>query len=258
MSLFSTPRFPDDYIIEFTRSIGPSTLDGLQVAGLFGKMGMASKSNLDALQRFLLEDRDKARDVMLNKGLSFLQWMVVRQRLLVLADASYVPAEGYSFLKHFLASCKPPLEQHIGLFIDMHISTEDLRVLSRVPGFRPAVGNYFMSIPSGFTLLEYLGFKCRLHLLARSFGYVHDIQPSTAFRSHLTTALGFGGAGFNLEAGLNALISAGLETVEEMETLRDAPLGQFMQVLNKLCSNGMSYVDGRAIELKLRGGVQSS
>lgn len=229
----------------------PAHSESLHIFHTFGKAGIRTKSDLDTV----FCHPNIARQLLLDAGLTFSQWVLVQHNLLLraslellrkaphykrgLGDETGNPETTDSLLTGFVSPAAVKVLHDVGM------QKEDLEHLARLSTTEwSAVAKYL--IQHGFTFSDYLHFKrClrSIHLEEKSSTTTPE-QPATI--SEVVS---------NFVASLNGTVSSkcdlfgriGLESEEDLDVLSNLPEEKADEVFDMFTKEGLSWSECKSV-----------
>jgi len=232
------PCLPGTLVHAFVQGLSVSTRSAYTIFNAFANCGIESPPDFEALMGIVRDNTDEARQLLMKRGLTYVDWLVVRHGLLNRGSRQTCPGPDNDFAV-FLTTCSPPLTHHTALLHDMCLHTlADIRTLSSLPAEWPHTQTHLLY--RGFTLLEWFGFKHGLQTLAQPEGVSTPPMPPTGGLTAIAKMEAFKRIGLRSEDDIKALYTLRSEYVDE--------------VLEMLVKQGLSYSECRFVESELRSG----
>ncbi|TCD71163.1 hypothetical protein EIP91_012111 [Steccherinum ochraceum] len=249
------PGFPGSDVHAFVAGLPLLSPEDPYNFDLFAKLGMAGIKEKDDLE-MLTVDFDRARDFLTGKGVSFLQWIVVRHGLLARtrrrgSDPNQnveIEAEMLDFLKQR----SPSLEHLSPILRDIGLTYSDVKHLYSLRGTWPALGKYLIS--QGFKFAEFVAFKrglLGLYSPAQDLVDLMDPSHHEALKTFLADVKG------DAKSKIDSFMRVGFCYREDLDMLSTLPAERIDEVLDGLVKEGLSWSECKAVQDALHRRAES-
>ncbi|TCD71164.1 hypothetical protein EIP91_012112 [Steccherinum ochraceum] len=247
--LHGQPGFPDSNVHAVVAAI-PSLCPGdpfnFKLFEKLGMLGVRTKADLDMLSANL----EQTKEFLLKKGISFLEFIVIRHHLLLRARR-HRPETGRDMadepkMLEFLKQYSPPLEHLSSVLRDIGIQNSDLEHLSSLDDAWPAFGKYLLS--HGLQISEYRSLRRAVPVNRRVDLAEADSNPEPylALQIFLKALKG------DLNSKVDAFVRAGLCYSEDLNMVCVLPEEQIDEILDGLIKEGLSWTQCKAVREGLK------
>ncbi|TCD71170.1 hypothetical protein EIP91_012118 [Steccherinum ochraceum] len=242
--LHQEPGFPSSDVHAFVADLSLDNPHKFRLFERLGKAGIREKGDLDLLDAY----PEKARDYLLDRGVSFLQVIAIRQGLYARAPDMNRNAKADSQMLKFLQKRTPSLEHLSPILRSIGLNYSDLKHVSSQPEVWPAIGRCLLS--KGVKYSDYVAFKRAITPYKQD-----DIDPTDTSRNKALRAF-LGRIKCDLTSKINAFVHVGLRHRDDLDMVCGLTEEQMDEVLDGLAKEGLGWLECKAVQEALKQRAQ--
>ncbi|TCD65422.1 hypothetical protein EIP91_002678 [Steccherinum ochraceum] len=229
----ATPGFPDSHVYAFIATLAPTAPDlALDILYTLGVARITSQDDLVAFADLTLRRLPEARNIMLQAGMSLIEWAALRQHLRGLDPDGHIEDVKWQRdrrLDDFCAACQPTLEHQVLPLIMLGFVYDEVEFLAETPSLWPDTVKYLRI--NMFSYPEALSFKRGLRKLAGVVAPPAD-KSLVDFFSTLPGPV---------KGKMEIVLSSGIDSPEDLDVMCRLPDEQLDEVMEGLSTAGLTF-----------------